>query len=76
MSASLLEFYDQRAEEAERPASFMGDLLLANRRVTKQEHDRSFEGKDPNFNSDVRRRDIVNLTYNVLPDLKQYRTFW
>ncbi len=76
MSDSLLEFYNERAEENNNPASFIGDLLLADRRVTKQEHDRSFEGKNPNFNLDVRRRDIVNLTYNVLSDLRPYRTFW
>ena len=76
MSDSLLEFYNERAEENNNPASFMGNLILANRRVTKQEHDRSFEEKDPSFNSDVRKRDIVNLTYNVLPSLRPYRTFW
>ena len=76
MSDSLLEFYNERAEEAERPESFMGNLLLANRRVTINEHERAFEGKNPNFYADVRRRDVVNLTYNILSDLRPYRTFW
>ena len=76
MQASLFDFYKERAEENNNPASFMGDLLLADRRVTLNEHERAEEGKNPNFNLDVRRRDIVNLTYNVLSDLRPYRTFW
>ena len=76
MSDSLLEFYNERAEEAERPESFMGNLLLADRRVTMNEHARAEEGKNPNFYADVRRRDVVNLTYNILSDLRPYRTFW
>ena len=73
---SLVDFYNMRAKEANNPASFRGNLMLADRRVMKNEHERAIEGKSSDFYADVRRRDIVNLTKNILPDLKPYRTFW
>jgi len=73
---SLVSFYNMRAEEENNPASFRGNMLLADRRVMKQEHERAFQGKNPNFYADVRKRDLINLTKNILPSLKPYRTFW